>query len=115
MISIARGAAASPALRDRRIRFFYGGRAARDVAGEAMLAALPGFGERITYSAAVSDDDPAWSGPRGFIHDAVRDAVPDLAAHEIYFAGPAVMAAAMQAMLHGAGVPPAQVHFDEFY
>lgn len=115
MISIARAAATSSALAERRIQFFYGGRTPRDIAGETLLAALPNWGTRHSYTAAISDDAPDWSGPRGFIHDVVREAMHDLASHEIYFAGPAVMASAMQQMLNEAGVPRDQVHFDEFY
>lgn len=120
MISIARAAVASERLAGRRIDFLYGGRTPRDVCGEAMLAALPGFGERLRYSAAISQptaaDAAAWQGPMGFLHDVARALFADrLEALEIYFAGPPAMAEAMQQMLIGAGVPPEQIHFDQFY
>jgi toluene monooxygenase electron transfer component len=116
MISIARAAAASPRLAERRLDFVYGGRAARDICGEDMLQELPGFGGRIRYHAAVSTDDDAWSGYRGFVH-AVADELlgVELAAREIYFAGPPPMAEAVQKMLVARGVPQDQVHFDQFF
>ena len=81
-----------------------------------MLAELPGFGERITYQAGLSEPAEGWAGPTGFIHEIVRDALGDtLPAHEAYFAGPPAMAKAMQLMLRGAGVPWDQIHFDEFF
>jgi toluene monooxygenase electron transfer component len=116
MISIARAAASAERLKDRQIRFFYGGRGARDICGEALLSELAGFGDRITYDCAVSVPDPTWSGLTGFVHDVVREAHGDrLADFEIYFAGPPAMGEAMQRMLFEAKVPTDQVHFDQFY
>ena len=120
ILSIARGAAREPALADRRIHVFYGARTPRDLAGEAELAALPGFGDRITFQAVLSDtqgDPPgSWSGPTGFVHDHVREWAGDrMADYEWYFAGPPPMAEAVQRMLIDKRVPFPQVHFDRFY
>ena len=118
MISIARAAAASKALEGRRIHFLYGGRAPRDICGEPMLAALPGFGERLRYHAAVSDGAaaPEWAGHTGLVHEVAQELFGErLGDFEIYFAGPPAMAQAVQRMLHEAGVPGDQVHFDQFY
>ena len=120
ILSIARGAAREPALAARRIHVFYGARTLRDLAGEAELAALPGFGERITFQAVISDtqaDSPgAWSGLTGFVHDHVREWVGErMGEYEWYFAGPPLMAEAVQRMLIDKRVPFPQVHFDRFY
>ena len=120
ILSVARGAAREPALEGRRIHVFYGARTMRDLAGERELAELPGFGSRITYEAVLSDTqaDPAgaWSGPTGFVHDHVREwAGERFAQYEWYFAGPPLMAEAVQKMLIEKRVPYPQVHFDSFY
>ena len=116
MISIARAAAASPALSDRNMHFVYGGRAPRDICGETILADLPGWGERIHYAAAISEPDAAWTGLTGFVHQVALDLFGDqLSDFEIYFAGPPAMADAAQKMLYEAKVPGDQVHFDQFY
>ncbi len=117
MISIARAAAASKALRRRSLRFLYGGRAPRDICGEDMLAELPGWGTRISYHAAISEQGHSdWPGPVGFIHQVAAEMFgDDLASYEIYFAGPPVMAEAVRKMLFHAKVPFEQVHFDAFY
>lgn len=116
MVSIARAAVATPALAGRAIHFVYGGRRPRDICGEAILRALPGYGERLSYLAAISEPADGWTGPTGFVHDVVRESFGAcLGELEIYFAGPSAMAQAMQTMLHAAGVPGEQVHFDEFY
>lgn len=116
MISIARAAAASPSLAGREIHFLYGGRLPRDICGEPILARLPGFGARLRYTAAISQPAEDWPGATGFLHEVVRATYGGrLTAFEVYFAGPSPMARAMQVMLHEAGVPAEQVHFDEFY
>ena len=99
---------------------FYGARTVRDFAGERELAELPGFGTRITYQAVLSDtqaDPPgAWEGPTGFVHDHVREwAGERFSQYEWYFAGPPLMAEAMQKLLIEKRVPYPQVHFDSFY
>lgn len=120
MISIARAAAIAPALADREIHFVYGGRMVRDICGESMLETLPGFKERIHYLPVLSNHPlegaQAWSGARGFLHEAVAERYGDrLSDLEIYFAGPPPMAQAIKLMLVEHDVPQDQVHYDEFY
>ncbi len=120
ILSVARGAVREPALEGRRIHVFYGARTTRDLCGEEELSRLPGYGTRITFQAVLSDtqaDPPgAWSGPTGFVHDHVREwAGERMADYEWYFAGPPLMAQAVQQMLIEKRVPFPQVHFDSFY
>lgn len=116
MIAIARAASACPALAARQLDFVYGGRGSRDICGEDMLRELPGFGGRIRYHAAVSTEDDAWTGHRGFVHEVADELVGvRLPECEIYFAGPPPMAEAVQKMLFARGVPQAQLHFDQFF
>ena len=119
MVSIARGAAEAGLLKDRRLHFFYGARTPPDVCGEAQLAPLDGFGERIRYVPVVSlpGDDGAWQGETGYVHDAVAHLLPaPLAGYEFYFAGPPPMTQALQEMLMvGHRVPFGQIHFDRFF
>ncbi len=119
MVSIARGAAAAGMLKDRRLHFFYGARTPRDVCGEALLAELEGFGERIIYRPVVSlpGGEGEWQGETGYVHDAVARALPgSLASFEFYFAGPPPMTQALQEMLMvGHRVPFEQIHFDRFF
>ena len=116
MISIARGTVRSPKLADRTLHFVYGGREARDIAGEPMLRDLPGFGERIHYHPAVSAGGDGWAGHVGFVPDVARALFGErLPEFEIYFAGPPAMGEAVMRMLVEAKVPPAQIHYDQFY
>jgi toluene monooxygenase electron transfer component len=119
MMSIVRGVAADPAMAGIKVHLFYGGRAARDICGDDMLRALPGYGERFFFHPIVSMPESAegdWNGKVGFVHELALEtigmAMPE---HEIYFAGPPAMAQAVQRMLAEQQVPGAQVHFDAFY
>ena len=117
MVSIARGFAASGALADRQLHFVYGGRQVRDIAGEALLAPLPGWGSRIHYYPVISmPDGETWSGRTGLITDAAAAIFGErLKDMEVYFAGPPAMATAVVKMMHEAKVPQSQVHYDQFY
>ena len=118
MLSIARAAMVEPRRANRTLHFFYGARTTVDLCGEDLLRALPGAAERLRYVAVVSNpgDGAAWAGPTGFVHDEVQRRLgAQLARMEVYFAGPPVMATAVQRMLADAGTPPAQIHFDAFY
>jgi toluene monooxygenase electron transfer component len=117
MVSIARGAMAEPRLAERQLHFLYGGRTPADLCGQDMLAALPGYGERLHWRGFVSTPPPAGSGQEmAFLHDAALQLHgPKLKDMEIYFAGPPAMATAVQRTLLDAGVPPGQIHFDQFY
>src|SRR5258706_5887980 len=118
ILSVVRGAAREPALAGRQMHVFYGARTVRDICGEAELAALPGYGSRIQFHAVVSNPEPGdgWNGPTGFVHEHVRSVFGErFADFEIYFAGPPVMAQAVQQMFIEKRVPYPQVHFDSFY
>ena len=85
-----------------------------------MLRALPGWGQRLSYQSVVSalpaGAASAWSGATGYLHDfALQRFGTQLLGMEIYFAGPPVMASAVQRMLLEAKVPSEQTHFDQFY
>jgi toluene monooxygenase electron transfer component len=120
VVSIARGVAANPAMAGVKLHLFYGGRTARDICGDDMLRALPGYGERFFYHPIISMPDSesssAWSGKVGFVHELALETLGlSLPAHEIYFAGPPAMAQAVQRMLMQEKVPGPQIHFDAFY
>lgn len=121
LISIARAASAPSALADRRISFFFGGRGPADICGEEYLRLLPGFGDRVTYQAAISmaelDVRQTWVGFVGFIHDFVEQALGvDVVKREFYLAGPPPMLqATLQMLVSRCKVPVTQVHFDRFF
>lgn len=121
MVSIARGAVAAGLLATRRLHFIYGGRAPRDLCGEAQLRALPGYGDTINYHPVVSDarsaEEAGWNGNVGFVHEWLPRLLGDrMAEQEIYFAGPPPMTQAIQEMLMVRyRIPFQQIHFDRYF
>jgi toluene monooxygenase electron transfer component len=120
VISIARGVAGNPAMAARKLHFFYGGRGPRDICGEDMLRALPGFGERFLYYPVLSmpelDLDKTWQGRIGLVHEHALEVLGErLPEHEFYFAGPPPMVQAVRRMLMQKKVPLSQIHFDQFF
>jgi toluene monooxygenase electron transfer component len=117
MLSIARSALGRS--RGRLLHFFYGVRTPADLCAEEMLATLPGAsGGRLRFHPVVSENvpDEAWSGRRGFVHEALAEALPlPPADYEYYFAGPPPMIEAVQRLLMiERQVPYQQIHFDRF-
>lgn len=117
MVSIARAMSVSPTLAGRRLDFVYGGRTTADICGKSFLQELAGYGETIFFHPAVSDSaDSEWTGYRGFVHELVLDQFADrLTGAEIYFAGPPAMGDALLRTFLEKGVPPAQIHYDQFF
>ncbi|WP_436785596.1 FAD-binding oxidoreductase [Stutzerimonas frequens] len=119
MLSIARGVLAEPAMAERRVHFFFGGRTPAEICGLAELQALPGFAERVSFHAAISEPGQGgeWGGAVGYIHEVVAKALGGtLRDFECYLAGPPPMVqATTQMLLRDEGVPAEQVHFDRFF
>lgn len=113
MVSIARGAKAAGLLENQKLHFYYGGRGEVDVVDPLVLGEE--LAAQISFNVALSDAADS-KHRKGFLHDAVKeDFGDDLKNYEIYFAGPAVMSAAIQKMAYDLGVPMTQLHFDEFF
>lgn len=96
MVSIARGAFAAGMLNTRRLHFYYGGRTEADVIDPELLGAE--LAELVTFTVVLSDkSETSRRFRKGFLHDVVAaDFGERLKDHEIYYAGPAVMSAAIQ-------------------
>lgn len=123
MLSVAR--AAAPLLQEtgRRLHFYFGVRTPADRAAQALLAGLPGYGDRLRCEEVVSQpsaDDArqgGWTGATGLVHEVVDARLGErLAEHEVYFAGPPAMVQAVTELLMvRRAVPYGQIHFDRFF
>jgi toluene monooxygenase electron transfer component len=119
MVSIARAIdAASSSRSTEKVSFFYGGRAAQDIAGEQFLSGMSGYGDWIKYEAALSDvaDAGAINVFEGFVHDLAKQRLGEgLREVDLYFAGPPLMAGAVeQEIVRYYRVPSDQVFYDRF-
>lgn len=70
--------------------------------------------KHLHYVPVLSAASQDWSGRRGWVHEAVLADVPDLAAHEVYAAGPPAMIEAARAGFIAAGLADADFYFDSF-
>lgn len=119
VLSIARGVLSDPAMSDRKVHFFFGGRTPADICGLEELQALPGFAQRIHFYAAISEPQAGgdWTGSVGYIHEAVEQVLKgSWTNYEYYLAGPPPMVQATTKMLLlDRDVPAEYVHFDRFF
>ncbi|AZQ66619.1 NADH:ubiquinone reductase (Na(+)-transporting) subunit F [Silicimonas algicola] len=104
---------------DRRIRYFYGARAAADLFYSEEFEALARQHKHFSWRPALSDPAPGdrWTGASGFIHEILqaemtRHASPEEC--EYYLCGPPVMISAVLATLQRLGVEPDAIFYDDF-
>ena len=79
---------------------------------EGRLARFPEL--RFVPVLSMPSGDEAARHRTGFVHDAVLTDFPELAAAEVYAAGPPAMIAALRSTLHAHGLPEGQLYFDSF-
>lgn len=123
MLGVARSLAASGALRQRKLSFYYGCRTVADQLDPSLIGALASQVGSLTHSTVLSDLGAAatasWAGPTGFVHERVAEqlgADGDGAAREYYVCGPPPMVDAVVRMLVlDKKVPVEQIHYDRFF
>lgn len=102
-----------------RIHLFYGNRRPEDAAFLAELTELQTVNPRYRLVAVMSEPEKSaqrWKGEQGFVDRTMLERhLPDLQAPVYYFAGPPVMAMAMQQMLSALGIAGANMRSEEFY
>jgi propane monooxygenase reductase subunit len=101
---------------DRRVTYFYGARARRDL---FYLDELAELGERLPsfrFIPALSEPQPDddWDGETGLITDVVDRHMDDLARHEAYLCGPPPMIDAALPVLQAKGCGEARIFYDKF-
>ena len=119
MLSILRGAVGNPAMAERRLLMFYGGRTPQDHCVPDIFAGDSEIKRRVALWSAISDvnaETAKWEGERGFIHEVLEKQLgPNPGQYDYYFCGPPPMTDAVhKLLLLNWGVPSAQLHFDRF-
>jgi CDP-4-dehydro-6-deoxyglucose reductase, E3 len=74
---------------------------------------LPGR-PTLRYHAVLSEGGAAWTGRRGWVHEAVLEDGMELAAMDIYASGPPAMIEAVRREFALRGADPARLYFDSF-
>ena len=98
----------------RPVHLFWGVRAEGDLYARELIQAWSERHPNLQFTPVLGEPDPAWSGERGFVHEAVMRHVPDLAAHDVYMSGPPAMVSAGRQVFLAAGVPEDRLFYDSF-
>ena len=100
--------------RTQHVTLFFSNKTIGDAPFRNELLALAKKNSAITMVETITDD-PDWQGEHGFIDEAMlKRHISDLNVPTYYIAGPPQMVAAMNKMLHGAGIAEEQIKLDEF-
>jgi propane monooxygenase reductase component len=101
---------------ERRVRFYYGARTARDLCFEKELARLQEQLPGLTYVPALSEPstEDDWQGETGLITDVVARHESGLAGKDAYICGPPPMVDAAIAVLSRLGCTTDHIFYDKF-
>ncbi len=104
----------------RKTTFWYGGRSLQELFYQNDFEEIERENDNFSFHIALSDPQPDdhWTGPTGFIHQVIYDQyLKDHPAPEeiqYYICGPPMMLQAVLHMLDSLGVPPENIHYDDF-
>jgi CDP-4-dehydro-6-deoxyglucose reductase, E3 len=100
----------------RPVHFYWGVRRPRDLYEAELVTGWAARHDWLRFTAVLSEPLPedGWTGRRGWVHAAVLEDYPSLAAVDVYAAGPPAMIAAIQETFPARGLPSAALHFDSF-
>lgn len=99
---------------NRDIFLFYGSRTLADLYDHDYFMELASRKEKFHYHPALSDDEPGWTGDRGFIHTLIPKYIRSGEHSEAYLCGPPIMIDAVTATLVGEGVHKERIWYDKF-
>jgi CDP-4-dehydro-6-deoxyglucose reductase len=101
---------------ERAIHLYWGARRPPDLYEEATVLEWVRQYPNLRFTAVLSESDAAdiKHRRRGWVHEAVLADHPDLAAFEVYAAGPPAMIEAIRTTFPRHGLDPERLHFDSF-
>ncbi|HEY0913349.1 MAG TPA: 2Fe-2S iron-sulfur cluster-binding protein [Solimonas sp.] len=98
----------------RPVHLFWGVRSREDLYLDATLQRWAEEQPLFRYTPVLSDPDTDWQDERGFVHEALLRAYPQLDAHEVYMSGPPVMVRSGKDAFTAAGLDPDHLFYDSF-
>ena len=99
---------------ERPMVLYWGVRSRRDLYLPELPRQWAELHPNFRFVPVLSEPDADWDGRSGFVHEAVIADIDNLAAHDIYMAGPPVMVRAGRDAFRERGVPDEQMHYDAF-
>lgn len=98
----------------RPLHLFWGVRTERDLYLHALAQEWTRKHAGFRYTPVLSEPAEDWRGERGFVHEALLRAYPDLHGHEVYISGPPVMVRAGKLAFIRAGLDADHLFYDSF-
>lgn len=100
----------------RPIHLFWGARRREDLYHHAKASEWSERYSNFSYTPVLSEaeDDATWEGERGWVHEALLRAYPDLGGFDVYMSGPPAMIEAARKAFAEHGLPEGQLFFDSF-
>lgn len=100
----------------RDVHLYCGARSKKDLYMDAMAHEWTRRHANVRYTPVLSEPEPQdqWTGCTGFVHEAVLEDFPDLAAADIYASGPPAMVEAVSRTFLARGADPERLHSDSF-
>lgn len=100
----------------RPMHLYWGGRLRRDLYLHELAEGWATAHPHIRYTPVLSQpgEECAWAGREGFVHLAVLEDYPDLAAHQVYACGAPVVVESARRDYVAAGLPEQEFHADSF-
>lgn len=98
----------------RRFHLFRGVRSQRDLYLDELLQRWSAEHANFHCTSVLSEPDESWTGERGFVHEALLRAYPELAGYEVYISGPPMMVQAGKRAFVAAGLDADHLFYDSF-
>jgi CDP-4-dehydro-6-deoxyglucose reductase len=99
---------------DREMKLYWGVRAERDLYYHAALEELARRAASLSYVPVLSEPTAAWTGRRGWVHEAVIQDITGLGQFDVYASGPPEMVAAVRREFGLRGVAVQRISSDSF-
>jgi CDP-4-dehydro-6-deoxyglucose reductase len=99
---------------ERDMLLYWGVRSEQDLYAHGTLEALSREAASLRYAPVLSEASPGWPGLTGWVHEAAFKDIQDLAAYEVYAAGPPAMIAAVRREFALRGVSESRLYYDSF-
>jgi CDP-4-dehydro-6-deoxyglucose reductase, E3 len=99
---------------ERELQLYWGVRREQDLYARATLEQLSRRAASLTYVPVLSEAEPGWRGATGWVHETALRGIEDIAAIEVYAAGPPAMIAAIQREYDSRGSAQTRLYFDSF-
>ena len=98
----------------RPLHLFWGARESRDLYMDERVREWAQQHAHLRYTPVLSEPGAGWRGERGFVHEALLRAYPDLHGREVYMSGPPVMVRAGKLAFVKAGLDADHLFYDSF-